>query len=258
MGQPPTRTSTARGLDDRGTDDRGTDTATATAAPAVAAPAAWAPQFTEGVAHNHAPCGRWPEIQAKPQSIDLRADQACRHFEPATVARMAKTYLGSDARAVAHLEHYLTGGGVDYDEDANLAAMLAEDEGVRALVARQVLTPNAAPKGRFRIEQRDYAVSDFLGAFGGIDIVEYEVLKDRDMLRVWFKDRYEWHPVYDGLYDRQAGDSERSNNCVHAAMVEMKSQGAADFWMVGKAVIPLSSLPAPQAAGAKGRSEWSY
>ena len=32
----------------------------------------------------------------------------------------------------------------------------------------------------------------------------------------------------------------RDTNCVHAALVELKSQGAADFWMIGEATFPLT------------------
>jgi hypothetical protein len=46
------------------------------------------------------------------------------------------------------------------------------------------------------------------------------------------------------------GDSDppgRVTNCVHLAAVEMKSSGAADYWMRGHATVPLSlfTRPAP-------------
>ena len=82
---------------------------------------------------------------------------------------------------------------------------------------------------------------DFKFAFGSIDQVDYEVDPFDDSLHVWFKDRYEWHPVYPGLYlPRHSDDFARFTNNVHAAMVELKTSGAADYWMVGEATVPLS------------------
>ena len=37
----------------------------------------------------------------------------------------------------------------------------------------------------------------------------------------------------------------RETNCVHAALVELKSGGAADYWMKGEATIPLGDLAVP-------------
>ena len=63
--------------------------------------------------------------------------------------------------------------------------------------------------------------------------------------------RYEFHPYYPSLYavipddptvplpDQHTGDVWRETNCVHAAMVELKDEGAADFWMIGQATVPL-------------------
>ncbi|HEV3198155.1 MAG TPA: hypothetical protein VGZ73_09615, partial [Bryobacteraceae bacterium] len=51
------------------------------------------------------------------------------------------------------------------------------------------------------------------------------------------------HPYYPGLYLVQSDDSPaRETNCLHAAFVEMKSQGAADFWMIGEASVPLKGI----------------
>ena len=89
-------------------------------------------------------------------------------------------------------------------------------------------------------------------AFGGIDQVDFEVDFSQDTVRVWFQDRYEWHPVYP-FYDFQgptaefpeSGDEVRETNCLHAALVELKSSGAADYWMKGQAEVALSLIIKP-------------
>lgn len=107
---------------------------------------------------------------------------------------------------------------------------------------------NKKGEGHFFFGQEGYAASaagqDFLFAFGAIDRVDFEVDFSQDTLRVWFQDRYEWHPVYP-FYDFQPGDGVRETNCLHAAMVELKTSGAADFWMKGQAEVALSLITKP-------------
>ena len=93
--------------------------------------------------------------------------------------------------------------------------------------------------GHFEFTQSDYGNDDFKNAFGGIDRVDFEFDFQRDQCTVWFQDRYEWHPVYPGLYELKEGDDRRSTNCAHAAFVEMKLEGAKDYWMKGEATVPL-------------------
>jgi hypothetical protein len=75
--------------------------------------------------------------------------------------------------------------------------------------------------------------------------VDFSVDFSDDTVRVWFQDRYEFHPVYSGLYQKFPDDVVRDDNCVHAAAVEMKSQGATDYWMKGEAVVPLALITKP-------------
>jgi hypothetical protein len=223
---------------------------TATVATAtVAAARDWQPVYTPGIAHNHQPSGKWSEIQARPVTVDLGVDQICRHFEPPTVAtKIATTYLRSRPLALVHFEHYLKGGGADFVEDGHLERMVRVDAGVRRLL--QVTLPKqGAPsgqtlKGSVEVRQRNYEVEDHQFAFGAIDRLDFEVDPAAGWVRLWFQDRYEWHPVYEGIYERLPGDVIRDNNCLHAAMVEMKRHGAADFWMKGKAVVSLSEIQA--------------
>jgi hypothetical protein len=261
--------ATARGTDDRGTEDKGTNggeqrpiqgpistKSTTTAAPADSR--VWRPVFTPGDAHNHQPCGRWAEIQQRPVTVDLRVDQICRYGSPAAVVKRARQFLSGNLLAIEHLNHYLSGSGRDMIEDEHFAAMLRSDAGVRARLAAQLKAPSAGDRlarGWIMLEQKHYANEDFLYSFGGIDRLDYELDQTGKSVRVWFQDRYEWHPVYEGFYDRQPGDVIRDNNCLHAAMVEMKLEGAADFWMKGKAVISLDTLPAPDAEAPSSRTE---
>jgi hypothetical protein len=72
--------------------------------------------------------------------------------------------------------------------------------------------------------------------------VDFEVNFAQDVLRVWFQDRYEWHPVYP-FYTFKPGDKVRQDNCLHAALVELKvSGGPTDFWMKGKAEVALADI----------------
>jgi hypothetical protein len=52
-----------------------------------------------------------------------------------------------------------------------------------------------------------------------------------------------------------AGDAVRPTNCVHAALVELKSGGGAkDYWMKGEATVPLSVIRPAPGARAGGRT----
>ena len=104
-------------------------------------------------------------------------------------------------------------------------------------------------EGHFIFGQDEFdsseAGQDFRFAFGAIDRVDFEVNFSQDTLRVFFQDRYEWHPVY-SFYSLKKGDAPpRETNCLHAALVEMKSSGAADFWMKGSAEVALSAVAKP-------------
>jgi hypothetical protein len=105
-----------------------------------------------------------------------------------------------------------------------------------------------------KIEQNDYSNQDLRFAFGAIDQLDVEVDFGARTVHAWFQDRYEWHPFYPGLYAAFPDDGARETNCVHAALVELKSDGAADFWMKGEATAPLSVI-VPRASTAP--SSWA-
>ncbi len=204
--------------------------------------------FHPGVAHNHLPTGRWADVRADAQrhcralasrrsvGTALAVECACASgLTPYLVLQAARrTVMTGLPLAQRHVDHYLTGRGADFIE--NLEDVIRRDSGVRGLLARAI---RRSPRGHIEIQQSDYAVRDFQFAFGAIDRLDFEVDPTAGSVHVWFKDRYEWHPVGFG-YRPLPGDVRRDTNCVHAAAVELKTSGAADYWMVGDAVVPSS------------------
>jgi hypothetical protein len=227
--------------------------------------------FHPGVNHDHRPTGKWADVQSdasrrcsrlrdealrNPRRALSIAEQigtecACSSLPPSAVAATVRnTIMQVLPLAQRHLDHYLRGGGADLRVD--IADVLRSDSGVRGKLLRNI---RASARGHFKVNQSDYAVKDFQFAFGAIDRLDYEVNRSAGAVHVWFKDRYEWHPVGFG-YKKFRDDSRRVSNCVHAAMVELKSSGASDYWMVGEATIPLTDLtsPAPTSRGPSGSS----
>lgn len=208
--------------------------------------------FHPGDCHGHLPSGRWSEVQAAPDTSSFWVDQACRHLSPRHVVDLAiKSEFGSKPIALQHLNWYLSvGKGADFIEDKYIADWLTRDRGAQAAIARAM--PSGVTTGQFvgsfKFEQKDYADDaagqDFCFAWGAIDILDFEVDFDAGTIHVWFQDRYEWHPYYPKLYPPEPGDLCRETNCLHAALVELKSAGADDFWMKGEATVPLSLIVA--------------
>jgi hypothetical protein len=210
---------------------------------ASAGPASVGTPFHPGVNHAHIPCGRWSEIQANPNS-GVRENLLCKVKSPRELVDSAIYWeFSGKPIALAHLKYYLAGTGKDFNEDANIDTWLRRDVGIQSTLASKI--PSGASglyTGSFKLEQKDYEDQDFRFAFGAIDILDFEVDFGAKTVHVWFQDRYEWHPVYPGLYAALPGDVARETNCVHAAFVELKSSGAADFWMKGEATVPLSLI----------------
>jgi len=213
--------------------------------------------FHPGVAHDHRPTGRWAEVQRKSQShcevlrnraladprrIPALAEStafecACANLSPQGVASVAANVMRLLPLAKRHLDHYLAGSGATLHVD--LADVIRRDQKVRGKLASHIA---AHPVGHFKVKQEDFAVKDFQFAFGAIDRLDYEVDSASGTIHVWFQDRYEWHPVGFGYTHFPDDGRGRISNCVHAALVEMKSSGAKDYWMTGDAVVPLSSV----------------
>jgi hypothetical protein len=204
--------------------------------------------FHPGVAHNHKPTHNWPAIARESErkcgtsSEKSAIECVCAHTsarEALEAARFVMITLRGLTLADQHLDHYLYGGGADYKED--LEAVIRQDEKVRAVL--QAAIKKQGRRGHVRIEQDNYANEDFKFAFGAIDRLDFEVIGGTKkgatattaQVHVWFKDRYEWHPE----------DTRRPSNCVHKAAVELKDEGAQDYWMVGEATVPLGWITSP-------------
>ncbi len=195
--------------------------------------------FHPGVMHDHQPSGRWADVQNDPNSPGI-VGSICKHNDPEWVMRLASIRtLYDKPLAKDHLRWYFTGGGAEFVEDSNLELMLRTDSGVQKKITRNI--PSGRSSGIFTdhvtITQDNYSDEDFQYAFGEIDRLDFEVDFAAGTLHAWFQDRYEWHPVYP-FYKRMAGDYLRDTNCVHAAAVELKNDGAKDYWMKGEATIP--------------------
>jgi hypothetical protein len=198
--------------------------------------------FHKGVDHAHTPSHKWSDVQKHPNSpgAEFGVVYACQHFEPQSVVWLAKQWLSSDL-AVSHIDWYLEGTGKDFNEDATLKSVLEKRSGVWSAIKRRL--PKGMSKGKYtghlKLEQADYGPDedDARLSWGAIDRLDFEADFGAGALHVWFKDRYEWHPYYPKLYKPKTGDVARETNCVHAAFVEMKAYGAADFWMVGEATV---------------------
>lgn len=206
------------------------------------------------VDHKHAPTGTWSKLQPGwrkscgaaqataekalrelargklPSMGSLRVrsvvECACGNLEPAAALEAARRgTMAPGGRASQFVDHYLDGKGADLHVD--LRSLLVEDEGVRKRLASAI---KVAPRGCVFVRQSDYQSHDWQFALGGIDRMDYEVDPVAQTVHVSFRDRYQWHPE----------DKARPSNCVHIAAVELKTGGAADFWMLGDAVVPLS------------------
>src|SRR5262245_23271659 len=206
--------------------------------------------FHPGVNHAHTPSGGWATVQASPNSpgAGLSLIAACKIMNPRQLVDTAIFVEFRDKPiALKHLNWYLsTGKGADFVEDANIQTMLESDTGIQAEIVKRLRPKRSVTKfaDSFKIEQFMYKDQDLRFAFGAVDIFDFEVDYAADTVTGWFQDRYEWHPVYSGLYTALPGDSPRETNCVHAALVELQSSGAADFWMKGEATVPLTKIVA--------------
>jgi hypothetical protein len=194
-------------------------------------------QFTPGVAHNHQPSHQWGYVQSHPNSGFL-IGWACRLYSPRRVAELAIwRQFGDKPTALRHLLWYLNAGhGRDFSENENFERFVRQSEHFRRNFA---VMRRGRNRGFIEVPQAFFGANDqdFRFSFGAIDRLDYEFDDVTGTVHLWFKDRYEYHPVYP-IYTRFPDDEVRDTNCVHAAMVELKTQGAADFWMVGDIRVP--------------------
>jgi hypothetical protein len=212
--------------------------------------------YHPGLAHNHSPCGLWSTIRWAPNSsVEVEAAAAISPTPMDLIRWAIYEKFGDKPIAKKHIYWYLSEGkGVEYNEDENLDLALRQEVGVRRNLKAAIESRGrkGLVKGHVMIDQGIYGPGigqDFRFAWGALDRLDYVANFDTGTLHAWFLDRYEWHPVYPNLYTRFNDDDVRPTNAVHAAAVEMKSEGlAADYWMRGEATVPLSvvlSVPPP-------------
>lgn len=219
--------------------------------------------FVKGIEHNHSKSGKWSEISKNPNNKGTGDDEGqLGVFDIASgkvldvlctgcptpkcvIDNVIALGFGSLPVAKAHIDFYLRGGGRDFNEDTNIAIWIRSDSGIRLALQREVEAINdksGKKRVHFEFLQAGFQDNDFKNAFGSVDRIDVEFDFDLDECTVWFQDRYEWHPVYPGLYELKPGDVRRHTNCVHAAFVEMQSEGARDYWMKGEATVPMEDI----------------
>jgi hypothetical protein len=208
------------------------------------------PEYHPGGAHHHTPCGRWDLIKDEPNSSFEVNRATAWSSNPFEVVNWAIDQEFSDKPiAKKHLYWYLWAGrGQDYVEDDVIDVALRQDDNLRRFL-KGALEANGTPSGLITghamIDQSIYGHGvgqDIRFAWGSVDRFDYEADFNAGTFHAWFQDCYEWHPVYPSLYTQMDDDFVRPTNAVHAALVELKSQGAADFWMKGEATVPLSVI----------------
>lgn len=223
--------------------------------------------------------GRWDKVQeieaenclSTPKlSVRYAMSCLCSVNQPEELIR--QTFIAEmidKPLARKHLSYYLNGSGKELNVDESVMEMFMKDEGVRALLKMNIQggMRNSVFSGNFMIRQSTYAIEDFQKAFGGIDRVDWLVHPGHKFVEVWFKDPYDFHPVYPGLYDNLGDGADamvRDTNCLHAALIELTEKNgtidrskfvdlmqkmgieykyqAKPFIMRGKAIIPLEYI----------------
>lgn len=209
------------------------------------------------VPHNHRPVRDWPGMLDKIRqphehfSGKALALLCAVHADPMTFVNAAIAGEFRDKPvALRHLNWYLRDGrGQDFKEDQSIAQWVRVDWGLRKRLStfvRENVNAGRTPRhhGWLLFENGMYAkeAEDYLYAFGTIDRLDVEYDMAAKTVKIWFKDSYEWHPVCEGCYTKFADDEVRVTNSLHAALVQMKDRGAADYWMLGEATFPMSQL----------------
>lgn len=206
-------------------------------------------------AHNHMPCQNcWSQICDNPSNRPINVSStylwllAKAHASPRTVVNQAKLYAFSDKPiGLAHLNHYLTGHGVTVNEDRNLDNWIRTDSAARRNIADEIRLKRNPSSVQVRttieFDQEMFGDQDYRYAFGTIDFLDIEADFVANTVTLWFEDRYEWHPSHPQFQPRCPNLKIRDTNFLHAALVQMKLEGAADYWMRGEVTFPLSLFP---------------
>lgn len=212
--------------------------------------------YTPTPAHHHEPVSEpdeWNKVceeAARDPNLGFTLKTMAKNkVSPRTVAEAAILGLLGKRMAVFHYNYYLKGTGGVVNEDENLKEWIEGDANARKVIARRISFDrrgNESPvKIMFEFSQPFYGDDDAKNSFGGIP--NFEVLADFVMgtVEIWFEDTYEWHPTY-SQYTRPSKcdiTAQRDTLFLHAAMVQMKTRGAKDFQMRGRAKFPMKIFP---------------
>jgi hypothetical protein len=169
---------------------------------------------------------------------------------PETVSAAARIGLAGEPMATKHFDHYLSGHGATVNEDANIEDWIKSDSVARGFIAKQVRAARQPGETNvhtvFEFNQVHFERDNHRDSFGTIDHLEVNADFVMGQVEIWFEDTYEWHPTYK-LYTNPVCDDplkgKRNTVFLHAAMVQMKTRGAADYTMRGRAMFDIKLFP---------------
>lgn len=210
--------------------------------------------------HHHEPVkepAEWNKVceeAEKDPDLGVTLTQlAKRKASPETVVGFAKLSLPFKKMAGQHLDHYLSGAGATVNEDENIRSWIRADANARKVIARRIREKRrnneSTVRVMFKFEQTMFDDGDAQFSFGAIDNLEAAADFVLGTVDVWFEDTYEWHPPYSQyVRPRRCPDigtpgAKRDTNFGHAALVQMKTRGAKDFQMRGRASFPMNLFP---------------
>jgi hypothetical protein len=211
-------------------------------------------------AHHHEPVkepDEWNKVceeAAKDPDLTfvLKGMARCK-ASPPTVAEGASFWMAAvppiRKMAQEHLDWYLRGRGGVVNEDENLKSWIKGDSNARRVISRRIREQrrgNESPvRVMFEFEQGFYDDEEARQSFGTIDKLEVEADFVMGKVEIWFEDTYEWHPPYSQYTKpkRCPDIKPRNTHFLHAALVQMKTRGAKDFQMRGKAKFDMKLFP---------------
>ena len=157
-------------------------------------------------------------------------------------------YFSDQPNARSHIIHYRTGGGSNYSE--HVSNLFSANPRVRSRIASLIgaqinagatngsLIGRGADDGREPpIRQSDYDSEDWRNSNGNIDEVDWRLTgslnsSGYNQFEISINDPYTWHP-----------QENRPTQCIHEAMENLKSNGAADYITTGTETVSLLLPP---------------
>lgn len=151
------------------------------------------------------------------------------------MAWYAKMYVPNRVIASSFLFHYLIGSGYPvYVKIEDLLQDIPKFESIiRNTISRYLFKsrfykcenrgiPFIQPEYPNTEKAQDwrYAIGSFIMNW---TILSIDILRGEANIELNFRNKYRWHP-----------DVNRVSQCIHQAAENMKSQGAAEFWIIGK------------------------